>query len=119
MKKEILAKIIEVYDLIESGNTIEHVISKLSDLQNDYYMFTRLAFEKEYPGYDGGYCLSLNCYRMETDQEEQEREERERAIIEKSERKKLALLEKKFAKKAAEDAYDRAELTRLKAKYGD
>jgi hypothetical protein len=56
---------------------------------------------------------------METDQEEQEREERERAIIEKSERKKLALLEKKFAKKAAEDAYDRAELTRLKAKYGD
>lgn len=119
MKKEILAKTIEVNDLIESGDSIQQAITKLHDLQNDYYMYTRSIFDKNYYGYDGAYELELHCYRMETDKEEQDREEKERIALEKREKIRLKQLEKTRTKKDKKEAEERAEYERLKAKYGE
>lgn len=75
-------------------------------------------FYTSHYGYDGAYEIRLITYRLETDEEYVERNERERKKAEIAERKRLANLEKKIAKREAKEAVERAEYERLKAKFG-
>ena len=77
--------------------------------------------DKLYPnhyGYDGAFEIKVQFLRLETDEEERDREDAEREYNERKERQRLAKLEKKQAKRTEEEALERAEYERLKAKYG-
>ena len=77
--------------------------------------------DKLYPthyGYDGAFNIRVCFYRLETDEEEREREDAEREYNERKERERLTKLEKKQAKRTEEEALERAEYERLKSKYG-
>ena len=117
MKQQVLDKQIDINDLIEDGDSVNDIIEKFQDIQDKNSTYDSLEISRFPYGYDGGYMLSVHCYRLETDKEEAQREEKEKAIQEKRERDRLKRLDKKFAKKD-NDAAERAEYQRLKEKYG-
>jgi hypothetical protein len=107
-----------------SGDTLDSFLAEVTqnivkikqEYIKDYH--TRHEIYRDNYGYDGGYTLCLILYRLETDEEYSARLECEREQLEKSERARLAKLEKKLAKQAAEEAAERAEYARLREKYG-
>jgi hypothetical protein len=108
----------------ESDETLDEFLCRITkniaDIKEKYIQdyHTRHEIYRNNYGYDGGYTLCLILYRLETDEEYSARLEREREQLEKSERLRLAKLEKKLAKQAAEEVAERAEYARLREKYG-
>jgi hypothetical protein len=108
----------------ESDETLDEFLCRITkniaDIKEKYIQdyHTRHEIYRNNYGYDGGYTLCLILYRLETDEEYSARLEREREQLEKSERARLAKLEKKLAKQAAEEVAERAEYARLREKYG-
>ena len=117
MKKEVLDKSI-VFDIDES--TIEETIESFEELKRTHVKLhhTRHKIDRQYFGYDGGFDTCLLLFRLETDQEEEWREEKERIQAERNDQKRLAKLAKKQAKREAEELAERAEYERLREKYG-
>jgi hypothetical protein len=127
MKQEVLYdEYIDITDDLspESDETLDEFLCRIAkniaDIKEKYIReyHTRHEIYRNNYGYDGGYNLSLILYRLETDEEYSARLEREREQLEKSERLRLAKLEKKLAKQAVEEAAERAEYARLREKYG-
>lgn len=101
---EYLSEVIDVFNELKEKYVTDDVVKH--DLYTRYY------------GYDGAYEIYLTTYRLETDEEYADRIEYERQEFEREERKRLEKLEKKKAKREADEAAERAEYERLKAKFG-
>lgn len=120
MKKEIVDKSIEVDSIVYDGDTIADVIKRIKDLENEIFPYhTRHEFNKTYYDYFEAPDLYLMLYRLETDEEYNQRLEEERMQQERSEKIRLKKLEIKLAKQKREEELERAEYERLKAKYGN
>lgn len=121
MKQEILdagyAGCIEITGYLEcvySGDTLDSVLAEITEniakIKQEYIKdyHTRHEIDR-----DGDY-LYLILYRLETDEEYQERLAEEQKQREKEERARAVSLEKKAAKQAKKEAAERAEYERLK-----
>lgn len=99
---------------------LTEITNELTGLKEQYITDDVVHHElyKRHYGYDGAFEIHLITYRLETDDEYNARIEEERKEAEIAERKRLANLEKKIAKREAEEAAERAEYERLKAKFG-
>ena len=95
MKKEVLDKTIEVDEICEDNCTIEETIEQWNALKNKYVKAYHVRHElyRDY-GYNGAYVTYLRLYRLETDEEEAEREEAVR--IEMAERAEYERLKEKY-----------------------
>jgi hypothetical protein len=106
-----------------SGDTLdsflERITKKISKIKKDHIKdyHTRHKIYKDEYGYDGAYNLILSLYRLETDEEYQDRLEYERELKERALAKKQKNLEKKLKQKEKIEAEERAELARLQEKY--
>ena len=110
------------------NQTIDEYLSEITDVFNELKEKLKEKYITEdvvkhdlntrYYGYDGAYEIILTTYRLETDEEYFERINEEYRQAEKAERKRLDKLEKKKAKREADEAAERAEYERLKAKFG-
>lgn len=127
MKLQILKDRIDISDYFvpTDGNTLDHFLNKFSENIEDLkqkYLTDDVVDNKlwvERFGYDGGFFIELYTYRLETDEEEQQRLEIERIKQEKAERTRLKKLENKRIKQAAKEEAERIEYERLRAKYGE
>lgn len=128
MKKEVLDQRIDITGVfsIDDGCTLDEALSDVTKAVNEVkrdhvipnYHTKSIVHREEY-GYDGGYQLHLNLWRLETDNECATRIERERVQQEAADRSRLKRLEKKWAKLESTEAIERAEYERLKSKYGN
>lgn len=109
----------------ENGQSIEEyladITAELTAIKRDNWTADTVCeklYTRDY-GYDGAFEIILEFCRLETDEEYESRLAQEREELEKSERKRLARLEKNRAKTAAKEAEERKEYERLRAKYGE
>ena len=101
-------------------NFLQDITEQLAKIKSENYTSDTVSDELyvKYYGYDGAFDINVEFLRLETDEEEREREDAERKYNERKERERLAKLAKKQAKRTEEEALERAEYERLKAKYG-
>lgn len=101
-------------------NFLQDITEQLTKIKSENYT-EKTVCDELYPydyGYGGAFEIKVQFLRLETDEEEQCREDAERKYNERQERERLAKLEKKQAKRTEEEALERAEYERLKAKFG-
>ena len=99
---------------------LQDITEQLTKIKSENYT-EKTVCDELYPydyGYDGAFEIKAQFLRWETDEEERDREDAEREYNERKERQRLAKIEKKQAKRTEEEALERAEYERLKAKYG-
>ena len=119
MKKEVEAyrTTIELEDIFDGKNNVDEVIEALLKTYNELLDYTsnimgvrvvRYNFETNYPGHGGSLEVLLVFYRMETDEEYDER-------LRFEQKNKYTLEKKRLAKEKKE----RAEYERLKKKFGE
>lgn len=127
MKEEILdytAGSIEISGYLEcAGYGVRNTLDSFFEAVTDNIALIKQEYIKDYHtrheiDRDDSH-LYLTLYRLETDEEYQERLAEEQEQREKAERDQVVALEKKAAKQAEEEAAERAEYERLKLKYGD